>query len=237
MRRALLVLAMVACDTPQSEPPCVPDAMHRCVTWTWDFVDHATGKPAPCPREVTAMHLSAEYRGFVDSSEIIEPRGEMMASCGTGSATFLVRSGGNFTRLDALESGRIYGRASASLADGDAFATSFETAPGYVDVAWTIYSESQQRVLTCGEASQLSSAIRRLRLTTTNADDATDVSSRDVDCDAGEASTIGRQAGTYLVRLTGRAVNGFTTATADAGPITVSARQITDAGTLTLMAR
>lgn len=224
MRRTLPLLAIAACGSsdamPDAEVPCVPDATHRCVTWTWSFVDHASGEAIACPPEVTSMHLVAEFHQFFDSSEITENRGEATANCAQGTKTFLVE-GGNRTRLEALEGSRVYARDERSLSDGDEFAASFANRRGYIQIAWTITKSTDGRTLTCFEASQVS-IIPFWSLKTTNVADANDVVRDQLVCKDGVAVTSsGRHPGSYQVHLGGRGPNGAERASVDVGPIEV----------------
>jgi hypothetical protein len=246
MMRKLLFVALAACGssdaTPDAEPACVPDATHRCVTWKWSFIDYATAQPIECPPEITGMHLTAEFHQFIDSSEVIETRGDATATCAAGAKTFLVETAAvgasiaDTAILEALAGDRVYARQARSLNDGDEHVATISNDRGYVHIGWTLYSVSQARTLTCAEASQQAS-VQRLQLTTTNANDLGDIVREDVECDAGEAVSAGRHHGTYRVRLGARMVNGTTTAEANAETVTISDGQIADAGSVTLSVR
>jgi hypothetical protein len=246
MMRKLLFVALAACGssdaTPDAEPACVPDAMHRCVTWKWSFIDYATAQPIECPPEITGMRLRAEFRQNIDSSEVIEARGDASATCAEGSKTFLVQaapvgtSSADTAILEALAGDRVYARQARSLIDGDEHVATISNDRGYVHIGWTLYSTSQARTLTCAEASQLSS-VRRLQLTTTNTHDLGDIVREDIECDPGEAVSAGRHHGSYRVRLGARMVNGTSAGEVDAGTVTISDGQIADAGSVTLTVR
>lgn len=239
MKRKLLVIALAACGsnpaTPDAEPACVPDAMHRCVTWKWTFIDYASAQPIECPPEITGMHLTAESRQLVDSSEVIEIRGDASATCTAGSKTFLVQTApigdenADTAILEALAGDRVYARQARSLIDGDDLVATISNDRGYVHITWTLYSTSQARTVTCAEAS-----VQRLQLTTTNTSDLGDIVREELECDPGEAVGGGRHHGTYRVRLGARMLNGAPAGNVEAGTVTISDGQIADARSVTL---
>lgn len=242
MKRQLLFVALAACGsneaTPDAEPACVPDEMHRCVTWTWSFIDYASAQPIECPPEITGMRLAAEFHQFIDSSEVIENRGEATATCAAGKRTFLAKTAAvgasiaDTAILEALAGDRVYARQTRSLNDGDEHVATISNDRGYVHIGWTLYSASQESALTCAEAS-----VRRLQLTTTNTGDLGDVVREDVECEPGEAFSAGRHHGTYRVRLGARMPNGTSAGDVEAGIVTISDGQIADARNVTLTVR
>jgi hypothetical protein len=239
MKRKLLFIALAACGssdaTPDAEPACVPDATHRCVTWKWSFIDYGTAQPIECPPEITGMHLLAESRQVVDSSEVIEVRGDATATCAAGSKTFLVQTApigddnADTAILEALAGDRVYARQARSLIDGDEHVATISNDRGYVHIVWTLYSTSQARTVTCAEAS-----VQRLQLTTTNTSDLGDIVREEFACDPGEAVSAGRHHGTYRVRLAARMMNGSSAGGVEAGTVTISDGQIADARSVTL---